>query len=191
MGLELMERTHRLGKEQVEKKPALLVLDAQVNMFDPAFHIVDGDRVLAVIGSLVEKAHAAGAQVIYVRNDGGPGEPDERGTPGWEIHPRIEPSASAIVVDKSGPDAFEGTDLQHKLHECGIVKLVIAGMQTELCVDATCRKAAQLGYEVTLAKDGHTTFDWKEISAADAIQKHNSELSAVADVRRAALISFV
>jgi len=180
-----------MATESAGKRPALLVLDAQVNMFDEAFHVVNGDRVLAVIRSLVEKARTAGAQVVYVRNDGGPGEPDERGTPGWEIHPRIAPGDGAIVVDKSGPDAFEGTDLRQELEARGIGALVIAGVQTELCVNKTCRRAAKLGYEVTLVKDGHTTFDWDEISAADAIRKHNAELSALADVRPSARISFV
>ena len=45
-------------------KKALLVLDVQVNMFDPTCHVVGGDRILAVIGALVEKARAAGAPVI-------------------------------------------------------------------------------------------------------------------------------
>jgi nicotinamidase-related amidase len=175
----------------MNKQMALLVLDTQVNMFDPEFHVVDGDRVLAAISTLVEKAHTAGAQVIYVRNDGGPGAPDERSTPGWEIHPRIAPEVGDIVIDKSGPDAFEGTDLRGELLTRGIVSLVIVGMQTELCVNATCRKAVQLGYEVTLVGDGHSTFDWPEISAADAIRKHNIALSTVVTVRPAAQVSFV
>jgi len=160
------------------KKSALLVLDVQVNMFGPEFHVVDGDQVLAVIGTLAERARAADAPVIYVRNDGGIGEPDERGTPGWEIHPQIAPLDGDVVIDKSGPDAFERTDLRQVLHSHGIGALTIVGMQTELCVATTCRRAAQLGYEVTLVQDGHTTFDWEEISAAEAIYKHNAALSS-------------
>ena len=173
------------------ERQALLVLDVQVNMFDDAFHVVDGERVLSVIHSLIDKAHAAGAQVIYVRNAGGPDEPDERGTPGWEIHPRIAPKENAIVVDKSGPDAFEGTNLAQELQARNIGRLVIAGVQTELCVNTTCRRAVQLGYEVILVQDGHTTFDWDEISAADTIRKHNEELSAMVDVQPAAQVSFI
>jgi len=174
----------------MSERRALLVLDVQVNMFDDAFHVADGDRILAVIRSLIDSAHDAGVQVIYVRNDGGPGEPDERGTPGWKIHPHIAPDESAVIVDKSGPDAFEGTNLAQELEARDISRLVIAGMQTELCVDTTCRKAAQLGYGVTLVQDGHTTFDWNEISAADAIRKYNTELSAVVDVRPSAQVLF-
>jgi nicotinamidase-related amidase len=175
----------------MKNKLALLVLDVQVNMFDPEFHVVDGDRVLATIGALVAQARAAGAPVIYVRNDGGPGEPDERGTPGWEIHPQIAPLEGDIVLDKSGPDAFEGTDLGQELQKRRVGSLVIVGMQTELCVNTTCRRAAQLGFEVTLVRDGHTTFDWDEIDAVDAIRKYNAELSTVANVRPASRISFV
>jgi len=98
---------------------------------------------------------------------------------------------NAIVVDKSGPDAFEGTNLAQELQARNIGRLVIAGVQTELCVNTTCRRAVQLGYEVILVQDGHTTFDWDEISAADTIRKHNEELSAMVDVQPAAQVSFI
>jgi nicotinamidase-related amidase len=159
-------------------------------MFDDEFHVRDGDRILHVISMLVTKARSAGAQVIYVRNNGGLDEPDEPGTPGWEIHPSIIPGERDIVLDKSSPDAFAGTDLQQVLQGRGIRALVIAGMQTEMCVNTTCRKAASLGYQVTLVADGHTTFDWDEISAVDAIAKHNATLSALADVKPAVEIAF-
>lgn len=168
----------------------LLVLDTQANMFDDEFHVYDGDRILEVISSLAEKARSVGARIIYVRNNGSLGEPDEPGTPGWEIHSKVAPREGDVVLDKSSSDAFEGTGLQKRLEAQGIRKLVVAGMQTEMCVAETCRKAAELGYEVTLVEDGHTTFDWEEIRAIDAIAKHNAELSELADIRPAAEIEF-
>lgn len=40
-----------------------------------------------------------------------------------------------------------------------IGNLVIAGNQTEYCIDTTCRHAASLGYNVTLVRDAHRTWD--------------------------------
>lgn len=49
------------------KNPALLVLDVQVNMFDPAFGVVGGERILATIGGLVVKARA----IVRMMGQGG------------------------------------------------------------------------------------------------------------------------
>ncbi len=94
------------------------------------------------------------------------------------------------MLDKSRPDGFEGTALREELQVRQIKKLVITGMQTELCIAATCRSAAQLGYEVTLAEDAHSTFDFEDMKAIDAIAKYNLELVSVADVKKAAEIAF-
>ncbi|MCA9933022.1 MAG: cysteine hydrolase [Ardenticatenaceae bacterium] len=169
---------------------ALLVLDTQVNMFDDEFHVYDGDRVLEVIGSLAKKARSSGSEVIYVRNNGGSGEPDEPGTPGWEIHSRIRPQEEDVIFDKSSPDAFEGTELQSYLDTQGVQQLIVVGMQTEMCVAKTCKKAVALGHKVTLVADGHTTFDWEEMTAVDAITQHNAELSKLADIKPATEVEF-
>ncbi len=143
----------------MEQNKVLLVLDTQENMFDDEFHVYNGKQILEIINSLARKARSASAKVIYVRNNGNPGEPDEPGTPGWEIHAKVVPQKGDTVFDKSSPDAFEDTELRRNLKAHRARKLVIVGMQTEMCVAETCRKAVELGYEVTLVEDGHTTFD--------------------------------
>lgn len=153
---------------------ALLILDTQQNMFADDFHVANGSQILANIAALIAKAQAANAKIIYIRNNGGAGDPDEPGTPGWEIHPAIAPQADDMVVDKATADAFDNTTLQSLLDGQGITGLVVAGMQTEVCITETCQTAVNLGYRVTLAADAHTTFDWEEMIAADAIaQAHN------------------
>jgi nicotinamidase-related amidase len=169
---------------------ALLVIDTQVNMFDDEMPVFEGDRILETIKSLVARARAKGIPVIYIRNDGGSGEPDEHGTPGWEIHPFVGPQPGDIVIDKTSPNAFQGTNLEKEIKRRGIEKLVIAGMQTEYCIDATSRGAAQLGYEVIVVEDGHTTFDFEEMSASEAIAKYNVEFAEFATVAKASDINF-
>ncbi|HEY6286518.1 MAG TPA: isochorismatase family protein [Ktedonobacteraceae bacterium] len=58
------------------------------------------------------------------------------------------------------------------------VGLVVAGGQTEYCVDTTVRRATTMGYNVTLVGDAHTTDDYDEavISAAKRIEYHNEVL---------------
>ena len=52
-------------------------------------------------------------------------------------------------------------------------------MQTELCVDTTCRRAISLGFDVTLVSDGHTTIDG-DLPAESIIGHHNAVLPRLA-----------
>src|SRR5258707_4619301 len=143
---------------------ALLILDAQVNMFDAA--LFDGAALLERLRTLIDRAHAAGIPVVYVQNSGGPGDPDEPGTAGWALHPALPIEPADLVIEKRVPDAFDGTSLQQELAARGIRMLVIAGMQTELCIDATCRRAAARRYDVAPVADRHSTLHCSSVSAA-------------------------
>ena len=174
----------------MSNRTAFLVVDTQVNMLNEGMPVFQGDRILETIADLLARARTQDVTVIYLRNDGGPGEPDERGTHGWEIHPVVAPMLNEVIIDKTSVDGFENTTLNEELERRGIEKLVIAGMQTELCVFVTARRGVQLGYEVIVVEDGHTTFDFEEMTASEAIDKYNAELKAVAIVMKAADIEF-
>ena len=167
---------------------ALLLIDAQRNMFEPDA-VWQGPELLARLQELAGRARAAGATVVFVRNNGGPGDPDEAGTPGWAIHPALAPAAGEPIVDKHTPDAFYQTPLAGQLAARGIQRLVIAGLQTEYCVDTTVRRARSLDYEVVLAADAHSTYPGA-LPAEQIIAHHNGVLAAFADVRPAASIDF-
>ena len=155
---------------------ALLVVDVQKGMFAEDDPVYQGAWLLATIGDLLAKARAAEVPVIYVQHNGGPGHPLEPGSEGWPIHPAIAPAAGEPVVGKARPDSFHETTLQSELEARGIKKLVVAGIQTECCVDTTCRRASSLGYETTLVRDAHSTWDSRTLSAAQIIAHHNDAL---------------
>ena len=179
---------------------ALVVVDVQVGMFTASPPVFRGVQILAAIGQLLERARAASAPVIYVQHDGTePDHPLRPGGPGWPIHPQIAPLPGDPVVRKRFSDSFQETELAHVLKTRGIKRLVLAGIQTDYCVDTTCRRAFSLGYGVTLAADAHTTWDgaafWKEsgdsISASQIIAHHNRVLGdGFARVLAAAEIRF-
>jgi nicotinamidase-related amidase len=169
----------------------LLVIDLQRGMFTDA-QPHDGDGVLSRTASLLEHARRKGAPVLHVRHDGGPGDPLAKGTPGFEIHPDVAPRPREPVFEKSVCSAFPGTDLDARLKRLGITRLVIAGMQTEYCIDTNCRVAFDRGYKVVLAKDAHTTFDSPVLPAAQIIAHHNRVLASggFVDLAAAADIEF-
>ena len=172
---------------------ALVVIDTQLGMFEtPGIPPVPGgERLLKNIEALLREARGAGAGVVHVRHTGGPRHPLEKGTEGWKIHPRVAPLDGEPVVEKRTPDSFLDTALRDELESRGIGRLVVAGMQTEYCVDTTCRRAFGLGYDVTLAADAHGTWDNDGLSAAQIVAHHNATMQgSFADVAPVAEISF-
>jgi len=157
-------------------KTALLVIDVQVGIIDH-FQAYNKDRVLANINDLITKARTAKIPVIYVRHDGGKGDPLEANTEGWQIHQRIAPVDGEPIVDKQSCSSFYKTPLQSMLDKNGISHLIVTGCMTEFCVDTACRHATILGFNVTLASDGHTTLDNDLLKAEQIIAHHNRSLN--------------
>ena len=71
---------------------ALLVVDMQAGNFSKSDPIYKGDELLSKVKKLIEKAHSKDQLVIFIQNNGGVGDPDEYGTPGWSIHSLLLPS---------------------------------------------------------------------------------------------------
>ncbi len=170
---------------------ALVIIDMQQGMFTEAFAPYRGEEVLRRCADLLARARAARIPVFHVQHDGGPGDSLGKGTPGFPHHPAVAPKTDEPVVVKQNISAFHGTDFDTRLKKAGIDRLVIAGMQTEMCVDTACRAAKALGYEVVLAADAHTTFDNKVLPAERIVAHHNNSLDgAFARLSNAADIGF-
>jgi nicotinamidase-related amidase len=148
----------------------------QVGNFGESAPVYEGDTLLNKTKALITWAREAGVPVVYIQHCGPEGAIDEPGEPGWEIHPAICPVEGETIIQKRHPDAFQDTELQNELELKGAKKLVLAGIQTEYCVDTTCRRAFSLGYEVILVQDGHSTWDSNHLSAQQIIAHHNETL---------------
>ena len=79
------------------------------------------------------------------------------GTSGAEIHAAVQPQGSEKVIEKNFPNSFRGTPLDQALKAAGVKELVVAGMMTHMCVDASVRQAADIGFKVTLLGDACAT----------------------------------
>lgn len=156
---------------------ALMVIDVQMGMFAEGDPVFDGDELLRKLSNLIARARAAGVEVIFVQHSGGAGDLLEPGGPGWSIHPTIAPQEVDLVVHKLHPDSFQDTILQTELVRRGIRRLVVAGIQSEFCVDTTCRRAYSLGYDVTLVQDAHSTWNNEILTASQIIAHENKTLS--------------
>ena len=80
-------------------------------------------------------------------------------TTGAEIHETVLPLETETVIIKNFPNSFLETGLESKLRENGVTKVVIIGMMTHMCIDATVRAAVDLGFEAVLIEDACATRD--------------------------------
>lgn len=157
---------------------ALLIIDVQEAMFSyPDMKLYDEEGVVERIGSLLHKARKAGIPVLFIQHTEEEGE-FVKGTPTWEINSRIAPQAGEKVIEKTTPDSFHLTGLQEELEQLGVTDLVLCGMQTDYCVNATSRRAASLGYSTVLVQDAHSTFEDGRQSGEEIVKQHNQDLGS-------------
>ncbi|MDA1866514.1 isochorismatase family protein, partial [Bacillus cereus group sp. BY128LC] len=129
-----------------------------------------GIELLKNIQLLIHKARTVQAPIFYMKFNGKTGSLLERGNPEWAIHE---------------------TSLQQELNKRDIEHIVITGVQSEICIDATCRRAYSLGYDVTLVEDGHSTYDTTLLSASQIIKHHNDIIGEwFANLKKAQIIEF-
>ena len=138
---------------------ALLVIDVQNGVVGEAY---DRDTVVGNIGALVDRARAAGVEVVWVQHNS---DDLQRDTEPWEYVPELTLSDSEPVVQKAFGDSFEDTELEEVLVERGIGRLIVAGAQTDQCIRSTLHGAIARGYDATLVGDAHTTEDLTEYGA--------------------------
>lgn len=159
---------------------ALIIVDMQVGLLeDDNYPIFNKGQLISNINELISKARNTGTTVIFVRHTEGFGSPLEIHQPGWQISPEIQMTDNDIVIDKYTPDCFHKTPLIEVLQSKNITKLVIAGLQSEYCIDTTCRRSFTLGYDTVLISDGHSTCNSPILSADKIILHHNQVLSNV------------
>lgn len=77
------------------------------------------------------------------------------GNVGSETIQELEPYADLIseIPGKRGLNAFSNTDLESKLREKGIERIILAGTVTSICIDSTGRHGADLGFKVGVLSD--------------------------------------
>lgn len=139
---------------------ALLLIDLQNDYFPGGACELEGsDAALANAAQLLAAARQNGTPVIHIRHISlRPGAgfflP---GTRGVDIHQGVAPAAGEAVIDKHFPNSFRDTPLRETLAALGVSRLLVAGMMTHMCVDATVRAAFDFGLECRVAADACAT----------------------------------
>jgi len=134
-------------------KTALLIVDIQ-NFYFPG----DGPGLVnALPASLAAKEilqifREKNQLVVHVRH---------KSNKGFEIHKNVEPLPTEKVITKTEVNSFQGTDLLGYLKDNNVTRLVIIGMQTQMCLEAAVRAARDYGFECIVVQDACATKDLK------------------------------
>ncbi len=139
------------------KQDALLIIDMQTALIEQ--HPYNETIVVSNIKQLLRNCRKKGIPVIYVQHDGGAGDELEHGCTGWEIWKDITPLPEEKVFEKKYNSAFLKTGLREFLTELEVKNIILCGMQSEYCLDVSCKVAFEYGYCITIAKATTTTFD--------------------------------
>ena len=78
---------------------------------------------------------------------------------GMEIHENVKPLLGETIIQKHHPNSFLNTKLHEELLKAGIESVVICGAMSHMCIDATTRAAADLGFQCTVVHDACATRD--------------------------------
>ncbi|MFI8235139.1 cysteine hydrolase family protein [Streptomyces sp. NPDC085900] len=182
---------------EIAENAALVVVDVQkgfeeADFWGPRNNPEADDNIAA----LIDVWQSTGRPVVFVRHDSSkPESPLRPGYEGNELKGYVERrrgkgAGPELFLTKTVNSAFLGTpDLGAWLREAGISQFVLAGIQTNMCVETTARMGGNLGYEVVVAYDATYTFDlegpfgWRmsadEVARASAVSLHGGGFARV------------
>jgi nicotinamidase-related amidase len=93
-----------------------------------------------------------------------------RGSWGGEWHPDFAPQPGDVVVKEHwGSSGFANTDLDLRLKQRGISKVIAIGLIANTCVESTGRFAMELGYHVTLVRDATAAYTMEIMRSAHEV----------------------
>ncbi|MBN8209664.1 cysteine hydrolase [Bacillus sp. NTK071] len=156
-------------------KSALLIIDVQNGMFRRGSSVFNDAKLLYNLKKITASAKAERMPIFYIQHET-IGKQLDRHSAEWQLHPFFKVEKDDELIYKTTPDSFYRTALEEKLQEKQIQHLVISGIQTEVCVDTTCRSAFSKGFTTSLILDAHSTWSTSTLTAKQVIQHHNHTL---------------
>ncbi|MGD9914914.1 MAG: isochorismatase family protein [Rhizobiaceae bacterium] len=149
-------------------KTAALFIDLQEeHRHDPRYLVEGYDRVLTNVGKLQAESRGNDVPVLHCAyvvdtatmrpfhpvNPDGTSAFSDKSDPLTDVCPEVAPQGDELLLIKGEASAFGDGRLAPLLRGQGIEWLIVAGVWTEACVDATVKHAVTQGFHVLLVKD--------------------------------------
>ena len=157
--------------QEQEDKMVLLVVDTQkaitrTDLYN--FSVFENN-----VKKLISAARENGVEVIYIRHDDGAGAELTKGTVGFEIYEGFKPEPGEAIFDKTVNSPFKGTGLLEYLQGKKEQTVIVAGLQTDYCIDATVKCGFEHGFHMIVAAGANSTFDNAYMSAEASCRYYN------------------
>lgn len=149
----------------------LLVVDTQKAITNSKLY--QFDLLESRISKLINIARNNGIEVIFVRHDDGIGCELTKGNDGFEIYDGFLPAENEIIFDKSVNSSFNGTGLLEYLREKRENTVIIVGLQTDYCIDATIKAGFEHGFKMIVPENTNSTFDNQYMTAEQTYRYYN------------------
>ncbi len=152
----------------------LLVIDMQKGLVDEDLYDYENflDRTLR----LVEAARKNGIEVIFMQHDAGPGSGMSAGDEAFKMIDELSPEAGEKVFVKTINSCFGNRDLKAYLEQQEDKRLMVIGLQTNYCIDATVKSAFERGFDVIIPEGTNSTFDNNYMSAETTVRYYNEDV---------------
>ena len=149
----------------------LLVIDVQKALV--VDELYDCKSFLSKVKKLVNVARKNSVEVIFVQHDAGKGSGFSIGDEGFEIVEEVKPVEGEKIFVKTINTCFGNKDFSEYLKQRNDKELMIVGLQTDFCIDATIKSAFERGYKVYVPQGSNSTFDNDYMEAKKAIKYFN------------------
>ena len=152
----------------------LIVVDMQKALLDDELYNLNG--LLDNVSKLIEAARANRVEVIYVQHDAGEGSGFSVGDEAFEIADEVAPQAGEKVFVKRASSSFTNREFAAYLEKEEGDTLLIVGLQTNFCIDATVKSAFERGYDVFIPEGTNSTFDNPYMSGKTTYEYYMNEV---------------
>lgn len=149
----------------------LLVVDTQKLITNKELY--NFDLFVSNVKKLINTARKSNIEVIYVRHDDGIGQKLTRGTDGFEMYEEFEPDKDEKIFDKTVNSPFKDTGLLEYLIGKQIKQVMVVGLQTDYCIDATVKCGFEHGFDMIVPEGANSTFDNQYMSAKEIYDYYN------------------
>lgn len=149
----------------------LLVVDTQKAIINSRLY--QFDLFESHVKKLIDKARDNGIEVIFVRHDDGVGNELTKGNNGFEVYERFQPKDNEIIFDKNVNSSFKDTGLLECLNKKEEKTIIIVGLQTDYCIDATIKAGFEHGFKMIVPENTNSTFDNQFMTAEQTYRYYN------------------
>ncbi len=157
---------------KMNNNTVLLVVDIQKGITDERLY--EFDKFVSNVTALIEAARNNNTEVIYVRHDDGENSGFSAGDDAFEIYEAIAPLPGEKIFDKKVNSALhENTGLLTYLENQNVRRLIVTGLQTDFCIDATVKSAFEHGFEVIVPQGCNSTKENRYVDAKTAYEFYN------------------